>query len=198
MLFKLQYMRTIGIFSGSRWPNKNKKALEQSLLALTNQLNIHDYKIAYGGGGSGLMGVIPQQFDKNGGKVLGIDAKLFADKYGIADFGEQIVCDSFVERQHKLVQESDIIVALPGGMGTIYEVMEVATYNDLKLWETDIVKPIICYNYNGYFNPLREQLLRGIEDGLILQDSYDNISWCDNIQDIYKKVTYERTEIKKQ
>ena len=181
-------MKTIGIFSGSRWPTLGRETLEKSLLVLTNAINVNNFKIAYGGGESGLMGVIPKRFHENGGQVIGIDAKMFADKYGTASFGTQLVYETFHERQHKLIEEADIILALPGGVGTIYEIMEVITFNDLNLWGDEknypIKKEIICYNFDGYFDSLKLQLKYGVENGLISENSFKLVKWCQNVEQI--------------
>ena len=188
------YRKTIGIFSGSKWPKYNKCGLQKSLMTFTNSLDTSQFKIAYGGGESGVMGVIPRRFDEIGGKVIGIDAKMFSDKYGTAPFGEQRIYDTFSERQHKLIEESDIFLVLPGGVGTIYEIFEVITFNDLNLWTcslstTPTVKPIIIYNYENYYGDLKKQLIEGVSNQLINRESFESIKWCTDVDEIKQHVS---------
>ena len=178
----------IGIFSGSRFPidEKAKSGLVKDLLEITNSLNPQKHVVVYGGGASGLMSVIPKEFDVRGGQVVGIDARIFVEKYGAARFGQQYVEDTFDSRQKRLIETADVFLALPGGVGTVYEVMEVMTYNDLKLWKRDPtrVRRIIVFNHCGAYDGLKSHIQEAVEAGYVVASSAEAVVWCDTVEEV--------------
>ena len=72
--------KNIVIFSGSNKPNYFNE-IEKDLIIISNNIDVEKYNLYYGGGESGLMGVIPYNFHKRNGKVYGIDAKQFVFEY---------------------------------------------------------------------------------------------------------------------
>ena len=67
------------------------------------------------------------------------------------DIGKQIICDNFDDRQDQIVINSDIILVLPGGLETVYELFQVLVYNDLKLWKDGKKN----YFYKSLFNTIK-------------------------------------------
>lgn len=182
--------KTIGIFSGSKTP-LNLDGLKKELIKLSNNISIDKYNIVYGGGESGLMGIIPGNFFSCGGSVTGFDIQMFVDNdnKGIkSTFGKQIICNDFDERQEQIVINSDIILVLPGGLGTIYEVLQVLVYNDLSLWENNKKRKVILFNYNGYFDTIMKFIIQGIEHKLIKKSTLDSLFCSDNIDKIIKNI----------
>ena len=83
---------------------------------------------------------------------------------------------------------------MPGGVGTIYEIFEVITFNDLNLWTcslstTPTVKPIIIYNYENYYGDLKKQLIEGVSNQLISRESFESIKWCTDVDEIKQQVS---------
>jgi uncharacterized protein (TIGR00730 family) len=155
-------MINIGIFSGSKTPLFfNNITLE--LKKIAERLDIQKYSLVYGGGSSGLMGVIPKKYSELGGKVIGVDADMFVKRFGKADFGEHIVYDTFNERQMRLIQKSHIVLVLPGGVGTVSELFDVLTLNDLNLRDIHV----LVYNYNGFYDEIIQFIHKRQLDGFI-------------------------------
>ncbi len=124
--------------------------------------------LVYGGGSSGLMGCIANEVLSKNGKVIGI----------IPDFMKQVewahtgvtelhVVGDMHERKKKFLDGTDALVALPGGCGTLEELLEVITLKRLGLF----TKPIVIVNVNGFYNPLLEMLQRCIDQKFMNQDS---------------------------
>ena len=131
------------IFSGS-----NKLIIDNILINnlnfIANNINIHKYNIWYGGGTSGIMGIIPRKFSERSGQVFSVDSKQFIKNYDPLtykpEFGISYVMDTFTKRQNKLVSNGDIYLCLPGGVGTISELFDVLVNNDVNNKHFDIIR----------------------------------------------------------
>ena len=130
----------ITIFGSSKI-NINKKYFEKSRELIT-KLNEHKntINVVYGGGSQGLMGEIAL-FK---GNVISSNITKFTE-HSVED---EYVFENIHDRQRKLTELGDMYIILPGGYGTIYELMEVLTLNDIK----EIKKPIIIYNIDNFFD----------------------------------------------
>ena len=172
-------MINLVIFSGSNKP-KDDKLIETELLYIANNIDIYSYNIWYCGGESGLMGIIQKKFSENGGNVTGVDAKQFADKYGIPTFCKTIIMDTFVERQNKLVSKGDIFLCLPGGIGTLSELFDVLVNIDVN----NKKYKIILFSYNNFFEHIINFIHSKIEDGFIREKILDKLIVCKNSKEI--------------
>jgi uncharacterized protein (TIGR00730 family) len=111
----------------------------------------HDYELVYGGAAKGTMGVLADAVLELGGKVQGVIPKLLAEKE-IAHTGltELHVVASMHERKSMMALLSDAFVALPGGFGTLEELIEMLTWGQLRFHD----KPCGVINVRGYFDHL--------------------------------------------
>jgi hypothetical protein len=155
-------MKNIGIFSGSKIPFFFDDISSQ-LKKIAEGIPNDKFRVVYGGGNSGLMGVIPKRYSEVGGRVTGIDADMFVKRFGRTEFGDLEVYDTFNERQMRLIQRSDIVLVLPGGVGTISELFDVLTLNDLNLKKTKV----IIYNYNGFYDEIIQFIHKRQQEGFI-------------------------------
>ncbi len=107
--------------------------------------------LVYGGGSLGLMGTIAKSVLKNGGQVTGIIPKFLTEREKmLRDVQELIVTDDMHERKRLMFEHSDAFVALPGGVGTLEETVEMLTWSQLGRHN----KPILLVNINGFWDPL--------------------------------------------
>lgn len=107
--------------------------------------------LIYGGGGVGLMGVCARAVHAGGGHVIGvIPDKLQALELGYAAADELIITDSMRERKAIMESRAEAFVVLPGGLGTLEEVLEVLVLKQLQYHE----KPIVFLNTEGIFDKL--------------------------------------------
>jgi uncharacterized protein (TIGR00730 family) len=115
----------------------------------------HSITIIYGGGALGSMGQLAAGALAEGGKVIGVLPRFMNDlEWGHQGLTELRLVDTLHQRKHLMLQESDAVVALPGGSGTLEELFEAITWKRLGLF----VKPIILVNVRGFFNPCIELL----------------------------------------
>jgi uncharacterized protein (TIGR00730 family) len=131
-----------------------------------------DITLVYGGGGVGLMGELADATLAHGGRVIGvIPAGLFAREAGHAGLTELREVGSMHERKQLMYDLSDAFVALPGGLGTLEELAEVATWSQLGLHG----KPVVLLNVGGFWDPLLAQLDLMVRTGLLKPASRDLI-----------------------
>ena len=109
-----------------------------------------DIRLVYGGGGIGLMGACARAAHAAGGRVLGVMPEFLRQREILFDEVETIVVRSMHERKMLMFEESDAFVALPGGIGTLEEVVELLSWRRLDLH----AKPTVFYNPGGFWDPL--------------------------------------------
>ena len=107
-------------------------------------------RLVYGGGGIGLMGACARAAHAAGGRVLGVMPEFLRQREILFDEVETIVVRSMHERKMLMFEESDAFVALPGGIGTLEEVVELISWRRLDLH----AKPTVFYNPGGFWDPL--------------------------------------------
>jgi len=179
--------KTIGIFSGSKTP-LNYDNIKAELQYLAKRININKFNIVYGGGNSGLMGIIPTHFNKCGGEVTGFNIQTFVDMDILngthINIGKQVICDNFDIRQNSIINNSDIILVLPGGLGTIYEFYQVLVYNDLNLWKDKKQRKIILFNFENYYDELKVFINKSINNKLTKVSTLESLYFCDTSDSI--------------
>jgi uncharacterized protein (TIGR00730 family) len=111
--------------------------------------------IVYGGGSAGLMGVLADAALAAGGEVIGvIPQAMITEERAHHRLTQLIPVDSMHERKHRMSQLSDFFVALPGGIGTLEEVIEIFTWLQLSLH----LKPVGLLNVREFYEPLLQFL----------------------------------------
>jgi uncharacterized protein (TIGR00730 family) len=126
--------------------------------------------LVYGGGGTGMMGAVAGGVLGGGGQAIGVTIKLFNTAgLGRPELSELFVYETLHERKAKMFELSDGFVALPGGLGTLDELVESLTWAQLGLH----AKPVGLLNQNGYFNPLLSMLEQARQVGFLYSDQTD-------------------------
>ena len=156
-------LKRICVFCGSSIGKNNAyktKASELGALMASEQI-----QLTYGGGNIGLMGIVAEAAYADGrNKVLGVIPEgLCAKEISGKTVGEQIIVKDMHERKKLMADNSDGFIALPGGFGTLEELMEVITWQQLGYH----CKPIGLLNVNGYFDSLLKFLELATEEGFI-------------------------------
>lgn len=121
-------------------------------------------KCIYGAGETGLMGALADGVLGGGGYIIGIIPQFMCDEnWHHKAISECIVTKSMHERKEKMAFMADAVVALPGGCGTMEELLEVITWKQLGLF----INPIVIVNVNQYFNPLLEMLNKAVSENFM-------------------------------
>ncbi len=142
-------MQRICVFCGSS-PG-NKPIYSQAAIALGKKLAENKLEIVFGGGGVGLMGKLARAALAEGGNVIGIIPKSIADKeVALTTLDDLRIVGSMHERKALMAELSDGFIALPGGIGTLEEFIEILTWSQLGFHK----KPCGLLNTNSYFDKL--------------------------------------------
>ena len=127
-------------------------------------------RLINGAGSIGLMRSVADAVLENGGEVTGVIPHFMVEQnWHHTGQTELIEVTSMHERKQKMANLSDGIIALPGGCGTLEELLEIITWKQLGLY----LNPIIILNVNGFFDPLLEMLERAIEENFMRRQHGD-------------------------
>ena len=150
------------MFCGSSTPGDPR--YRQATVELAEAIAGRGLELVYGGARVGLMGVLADTALAKGGRVVGvIPTGLFSREVGHTGLTELREVRSMHERKQLMYDLADGFIALPGGLGTLEELAEVATWTQLGLH----AKPVVLLDVAGYWSPLVQQLDRMVEVGLM-------------------------------
>ena len=156
-------MKTICVFCGSS-SGSNREYLV-SARKLGHFFAHNKISLVYGGASVGLMGAVADSILAEGGRVIGVLPGFLQEKeIAHKKLSQLIVCNSMHERKQKMFELSDGFIALPGGFGTLEEILEMLTWQQLGLHK----KPIGFLNVQGFFNNLK-QLFNHMENEKLLK-----------------------------
>ena len=142
-------------------------------------------ELIYGGGNNGLMGALSQAMHESGGRVVGvITAQLKNMGYAYADADEMIVAGSMSRRKDRMERLADAFIAMPGGFGTLEEVLEIITLRQLGLHE----KPIVLLDPSGFFEHLLAQFESGYREHFMREDDRNLYHVTDNAADAVRHI----------
>ena len=147
MLLSKSDIKSVCVYCGSSFGAD--PIYRQAALDLGQVLAGAGLRMIYGGGGVGLMGETARAVHDAGGKVLGIMPQFLRTREILYDDVETRVVANMHERKMMMFEESDAFIVLPGGVGTLEEVIELQSWRRLDLHK----KPIIFLNINGFWNP---------------------------------------------
>ena len=152
----------ICVFCGSASGTRIEYA--RATVELGQELISRGYGLIYGGGSVGLMGDIAIAVSSGGGKVTGIIPKsLEPVEISGHSVGDVVIVKDMHERKARMFKDSDAFIALPGGFGTLEELLEVITWRQLGHHD----KPIGCLNVAGYFDLFLSFLETAVDEGFI-------------------------------
>jgi uncharacterized protein (TIGR00730 family) len=142
-------IKTVCVYCGSG-PGTNPRFVEAAI-ALGKNFAENSIRLVYGGGSVGLMGAVAKSALDHGGAVTGIIPDfLRARENALTKVQEMIVTPDMHERKRLMFERSDAFVALPGGVGTLEELVEMLTWQQLGRH----AKPILLANIDGFWEPL--------------------------------------------
>lgn len=162
-------VKSICVYCGSQ-PGNHPAYLEAAR-QLGTSIADNNLRLVYGGGGSGIMGEVARAVKAGGGDITGIIPEFLISKErgnmgdgGKGDeLGQVIITKDMHERKTKLFEHSDAFVALPGGIGTLEEIVEIMTWAQLGRHS----RPIVFANIDGFWNPMIDLMAHMAESGFI-------------------------------
>jgi uncharacterized protein (TIGR00730 family) len=158
-------IRSICVYCGSQ-PGRDPAYIAAGR-ALGKSIAAHGIRLIYGGGTKGIMGAVAAGVLSNGGEVTGIIPEFLVDmeatRHSLGQLNELIVTKDMHERKHKMFERSDAFVTLPGGIGTLEEIVEIMTWGQLGRHE----KPMVFANIDGFWDPMLSLVTHMREQGFI-------------------------------
>ncbi|XP_027094233.1 cytokinin riboside 5'-monophosphate phosphoribohydrolase LOG1-like [Coffea eugenioides] len=159
---KASRFKRVCVFCGSS-PGKNP-SYQLAAIQLANQLVERNIDLVYGGGSIGLMGLVSQAVFNGGRHVLGvIPITLMPREITGETVGEVRPVTGMHQRKAEMARLADAFIALPGGYGTLEELLEVITWAQLGIHD----KPVGLLNVEGYYNSLLSFIDKAVDEGFI-------------------------------
>lgn len=174
----------VALYCGSR--AGNKPVYLEKAIHLSQGLAEYGFGLVYGGASIGLMGQVADAMIQHGGEAVGVIPEFMLD-YEIAhnQLTELHVVTSMHQRKAMMAERACAFVALPGGLGTFEEILEIATWGQLNQHQ----KPMMLYNVNGFYDALIAQLDRAVEDGFLPPQHRAKLIICEHEEEIYTTLT---------
>jgi uncharacterized protein (TIGR00730 family) len=139
-------------------------ALAEATVTLGRELADRGLELVYGGGAVGLMGLLADTVMEAGGRVTGvIPVNLFSREVAHRGLTRLEEVDTMHTRKARMYDISDLFIALPGGFGTLEELAETLTWNQIGI----LRKPVGVLDVDGFWDPLLAQLDRMVERGVL-------------------------------
>lgn len=169
-------MPLVAVYCGSRLGNND--VYEQAARELGSALADNGMGLVYGGASIGLMGAVADEVIKGGAEAVGV-IPTFMLKHEIAHQGltRLHLTDTMHTRKTVMAEYADAFITLPGGLGTLEEIMEIATWRQLYQHE----KPMIILNINGFYDRMLEHLKFTTEQGFMKQQDLERLVVCNTI-----------------
>jgi hypothetical protein len=176
-------IKTVCVYCGSG-PGTNPRFVEAAI-ALGKIFAENGVRLVYGGGSIGLMGAIATSVLDHGGTVTGIIPDfLTARENALQRVQEMIVTPDMHERKRLMFERSDAFVALPGGIGTLEELVEQMTWQQLGRH----TKPVLLANIDGFWEPLLALLAHMRATEFIRAGLAVNILKAERVEDILPRL----------
>ncbi|GFY92233.1 putative lysine decarboxylase family protein [Actinidia rufa] len=181
---KRRKFKRICVFCGSKAGHKS--AFSDAALELGKQLVERKINLVYGGGSVGLMGLISKTVLEGGCHVLGIIPRaLLPHEISGETIGEVKTVSDMHQRKSEMEKNSEAFIALPGGYGTMEELLEVITWSQLGIHE----KPVGLLNdVDGYYNSLLALFDKGVEEGFIESSARHIVVSADTAEELINKM----------
>ena len=143
------------------------------------------HSIVYGGVNSGLMECLAKAVKEAGGRTIGVVPMIVEQAGRLSDYVDvEIPCDNLSDRKQLLMDQSDVFIALPGGIGTLDEVFTVAASATIGYHQ----KTVILYNMKGFWDSLMALLNDLQTKGMIRGDWREHIKTADSIEEISRLI----------
>ncbi len=152
----------ICVYCGSS--NGNNPKVLTAAREFGKQIAQNQHSLVYGGSSLGVMGTLADSVMENGGEVIGvIPENLFSKEVAHTEITQLITVADMHERKSRMADLADAFVAMPGGFGTMEELFEIITWNQIGI----IDKPITLLNVQSFYDPLIQMVDQAVDTGFI-------------------------------
>lgn len=159
MNHSMNYINKVCVYSASS--TQIDEAYFSAARTLGTLLAERGISLINGAGKMGLMAAVTDAVMQHGGKAIGVIPRFMVEQgWHHTGMSQLLVVNDMHERKQTMARLSDAVIALPGGCGTLEELLEVITWKQLGLY----LNPIILLNTKGYFTPLLEMMQRAVDE----------------------------------
>jgi len=177
-------IESVAVFCGSH--SGSNPIFAQQVKELGKLLAMLKVKLVYGGGQKGLMGILADSVLEHEGQIMGIIPELLieweAQHKGLSELA---VVPDMHTRKKMIYDRCDAVIVLPGGFGTMDELFEILTWNQLKIHS----KKIYILNSDGFYNHLHKHLQLMEKEGFLQNDLVDSIYFCTTPIELFNKLS---------
>jgi len=175
---------TVAIFCGSK--TGSRPEFERDAIVLGGLIGKSGLKIIYGGGNRGLMGAVANAALNAGGYITGvIPEQLVQWERQHAGLSELVVTETMHQRKKLMYDRCDAAIILPGGFGTLDELFEMLTWNQLQIHD----KKIFLLNSGNFYQHLMEHIRNMENTEFLYEKATDNICLCNSPEEILQHLT---------
>ncbi|WP_372371721.1 TIGR00730 family Rossman fold protein [Candidatus Uabimicrobium sp. HlEnr_7] len=176
-------MKSICVYCGSC--EGNLLQYQMAAIALGKLLAQKEITLVYGGGHVGLMGILADAVLQNNGKVIGVIPKaLYEKELAHLEITELLIVENMHERKQKMADLADAFIALPGGLGTLEELLEILTWTKLGFQK----KPCAILNVADYYKHLLHFFEFMIEQKFLSRENF-NLFVSESPNEVVKKLS---------
>ncbi|KAJ3302699.1 hypothetical protein HDV03_004644 [Kappamyces sp. JEL0829] len=176
---------SICVYCGSS-PGNNPSYMKLAA-EVGREIGRRGYRLVYGGGDTGLMGAVARAALEAGAAVLAVTPRAFSGALAQLDGVDVVLVDDMHTRKQLFLQHSDGFVCLPGGFGTLEEVLECITWRQLGIHSL----PVAIFDADtNYFGSLRDQINAGVAAGFIHHT--DLVSFCSSVNQLFTVLAEDR------
>jgi uncharacterized protein (TIGR00730 family) len=176
-------IRSVAVFCGSR--NGNNPLFARHAVEMGKYIGLLKLKMIYGGGSTGLMGLIADTALAEGVDVMGIIPELLIEwEHHHKGLSQLAIVADMHTRKKMMYERCDAAIILPGGFGTLDEFFEMLTWNQLKIHN----KKIYLLNSGGFYNHLLAHLRQLEKEGLLYDRLEDRINVCETPVEVFNRL----------
>jgi uncharacterized protein (TIGR00730 family) len=180
----MKQIKSIAVFCGSK--NGNNPLFVQHTAELGKYIGLLGLKLIYGGGSTGLMGQIADAALAAGADVMGFIPEMLTERERQHKNLTRLTIVPDMHARKKLMYEScDAAIILPGGFGTLDELFEMLTWNQLKIHD----KKIYVLNSGGFYGYLLLHLQHLAKEGFLYDQLEERIIFCDTPGEIFQRLS---------
>src|SRR5688500_15639384 len=175
--------QSVAVFCGSR--EAKNPLFKKHAAELGKLIAVLGIKLVYGGGKKGLMGAVAEAVLDNMGQVMGVIPKILVEwEQQHEGLTELAIVPDMHSRKKMIYEMSDAAIVLPGGYGTLDELFEMITWNQLKIHD----KKIYILNSGGFYNHLKQHLKMMELEGFLYEPLSERVLFCDNPVEVFNRI----------
>lgn len=169
----------IAVYCGAN--SGNHTAYMDAARELGEWIAANDHALVYGAGAEGMMGAVSKAVLDHDGTAIGVIPQFMVDAgWNRKDLTKMYVTENMSQRKAQMIRLADAYIALPGGIGTLEEIIEVISLDRLGQQH----KPCILYNVEGYYEPLRAAIDQMVKCDFLSMEDRNAIHFAGNLSEV--------------